>query len=562
MKNASTRDVVRTLVRLTDLPTWLGMGALMAAAFASASLTALWPVLLSEACQKIGFMAEDALRCIVLFALVFIGGEALSRARAMLVETMVARLEYRVRMESTRKMFRLPVSYYEGMLSGGLTARMNYSISGFSQLMKIIANDVLPALFTAGMILHRTLANAPVEMTVIMVGYLLVSVIISFFQIRSQNGIRERILRMRSDLDGALCQSIVNIELIRSMDADLYEQQRLAPAVEGVCKSETSHHIVMGSFDLAKKLTQAMTFCLLLGSCYAMTRAGLLEGAMTLTVLLLFQQLVAPTESVYRCMDELVSSGVKARTLAEIFLSTEDPHYAGTAKPERTGDILSVTGCTIQAPLSQETISTPPDFTVHESEIIALCGPAGCGKTSVLRGMKGYFPYTGSLKLCGNEVDTYSVSMLSDTIFYVPQTALFFQGTVRDNLLFGARSALSDEQLYNALRRAQLLHQLEQLTESPLDYMVLEGGKNLSAGQRQRLALARVFLHRFRLLILDESTANIDLSTMKLALNEVEAYARSQHAAIIYISHEPEVVARCQRSVHLTPMDAGGLKAA
>ena len=562
MKTASTRDVIRTLARLTDPLTWLGMGALMAAAFASASLTALWPVLLSEACQKIGLMAEDALHSIVLFALVFVGGEALSRARAMLVETMVARLECRVRMLSTRKMLRLPVGYYEGTLSGGLTARMNYSISGFSQLMKIVSNDVLPALFTAGMILWRTLTAAPVEMTAIMVGYLVVSVIVSAFQIRSQNGIRERIIRMRSDLDGALCQSIVNIELIRSMDADLYEQQRLAPAVEGVRKAETAHHLVMGSFDLAKKVVQAVTFCLLLACCYVMTRAGHLEGAMTLTVLLLFQQLVAPTESVYRCMDELVSSGVKARTLAEIFLSEEDAHYAGTTQPERTGDILAVRDCAIQAPLGQHTISAPPDFTVHEKEVVALCGPAGCGKTSVLRGMKGYFPYTGSLKLCGSEVDTYAVSTLADTIFYVPQTALFFQGTVRENLLYGTRSTPTDEQLLSALSRAQLLDQLEQLCAFPLDYMVLEGGKNLSAGQRQRLALARVFLHRFRLLILDESTANIDLSTMKRALDEVEAYARDQRAAIIYISHEPEVVARCQRSVHLTPMGAGGLMAA
>lgn len=89
-----------------------------------------------------------------------------------------------------------------------------------------------------------------------MMGYLIITVMVSVFQIRSQNGIREDIIAQKNGLDGQICQSISNLELIRSMDAGEYEIDRLKPSILKISSTEKKHHRYMGTFDCVKQFCE------------------------------------------------------------------------------------------------------------------------------------------------------------------------------------------------------------------------------------------------------------------------------------------------------------------
>lgn len=183
---------------------------------------------------------------------------------------------------------------------------------------------------------------------------------------------------------------------------------------------------------------------------------------------------------------------------------------------------------------------------------VALQGATGCGKTTMIRAIKRFYPTSqGHISLFGKPLELYSQRELADLICYVPQSTFFFAGTIRDNLTYSMDDCeVTDAQLLEALTKSCLLDELLQTMEHPEDVLnihVAEGAKNFSGGQRQRLALARAFLKVPRLYLLDESTANLDAATTDRVLSNIEKHASENHAGIVYISHDKHVVKRCDR---------------
>ena len=142
----------------------------------------------------------------------------------------------------------MPVAYCTGRLSAERTAQLNQGVAGLSQLIKIMCNDVFATVLTAICTLAQVLLNAHWIMCFIMMLYLISTVTISFFQIRSQNGIREKIVGQKTALDGHISESISNLELIRGMNAETYERQRLYPSILQVSRTEKEHHCYMGRY--------------------------------------------------------------------------------------------------------------------------------------------------------------------------------------------------------------------------------------------------------------------------------------------------------------------------
>ncbi len=155
---------------------------------------------------------------------------------------------------------------------------------------------------------------------------------------------------------------------------------------------------------------------------------------------------------------------------------------------------------------------TDIDFKVKKGETIGIIGGTGSGKSSLVNMIPRFYDATkGQVRIDGKDVREYSMEELRQKIGVVLQKAVLFQGTIRENLLWGKTDA-TEEELNRALETAQAKEFVDQ-KEGRLDAMVAQAGKNLSGGQRQRLTIARALVGNPEILILDDSSSALDYAT-------------------------------------------------
>ena len=155
---------------------------------------------------------------------------------------------------------------------------------------------------------------------------------------------------------------------------------------------------------------------------------------------------------------------------------------------------------------------TDIDFIVKKGQTIGIIGGTGSGKTSVVNLIPRFYDATkGTVSIKGKDVKAYDMNELRKMIGIVPQKAVLFHGTIRENLLWGNEKA-TDADLEQAIEISQSKEFLD-TREGRLDYMVAQGGKNLSGGQKQRLTIARAIVRKPEILILDDSASALDFAT-------------------------------------------------
>ncbi|MBO5177090.1 MAG: ABC transporter ATP-binding protein [Lachnospiraceae bacterium] len=149
---------------------------------------------------------------------------------------------------------------------------------------------------------------------------------------------------------------------------------------------------------------------------------------------------------------------------------------------------------------------------IKKGETVGVIGGTGSGKSSLVQLIPRFYDATaGRVLVDGKDVKTYEPEVLRDKIGMVPQKAVLFRGTIRDNIRWGKEDA-SDEEIRAALQAAQALDFVED-KNGKLDFEVAQGGKNLSGGQKQRLTIARALVMQPEILILDDSASALDYAT-------------------------------------------------
>ncbi len=187
-------------------------------------------------------------------------------------------------------------------------------------------------------------------------------------------------------------------------------------------------------------------------------------------------------------------------------------------------------------------------FTVLRGEKIGIIGGTGSGKTSLINLIPRFYDVSkGTVMIDGRNICDYSLEALRERIGVVPQKAVLFHGTIRDNLKWG-RSDATDEQIFEALETAQAKEIVEG-KENGLGYMVAQGGKNFSGGQKQRLTIARALVRKPDILILDDSASALDYLTDK-KLREAIAQMPSAPTTFI-VSQRASAVMGCDKIIVL-----------
>lgn len=184
---------------------------------------------------------------------------------------------------------------------------------------------------------------------------------------------------------------------------------------------------------------------------------------------------------------------------------------------------------------------------VSHGERIGLIGASGAGKSTIMKLiMRWYRAQSGQVEINGKPVVDYSLEQLRNQISYVPQTAQIFNTTIRENLTLRDDN-IDDEKIWQVLNWLDLKSTIEQLPDK-LDTRISSAEPVLSAGEVQRLELARALVHESSLLILDEPTSNLDVINEALILRTVKTYYRG---TVVVVTHRYSTLAICDRVLEL-----------
>ncbi|STD22452.1 ABC transporter ATP-binding protein [Enterococcus mundtii] len=194
------------------------------------------------------------------------------------------------------------------------------------------------------------------------------------------------------------------------------------------------------------------------------------------------------------------------------------------------------------------------NFTLKRQTVLGIIGPTGSGKTTLTQLIPRFYDVSeGSVLFDEQDVRDWSLDTLRSQISQVPQTAVLFTGTIRENLQWGKPDA-TDAECWEALAIAQAEDFVRQLPKG-LDTRVMENGKNFSGGQKQRLTIARALIAKPALLILDDSLSALDYQT---DLNLRQALQTSLNTTVIIISQR---IRSIQQAEHILVMDQGKIVA-
>jgi ATP-binding cassette, subfamily B, multidrug efflux pump len=233
--------------------------------------------------------------------------------------------------------------------------------------------------------------------------------------------------------------------------------------------------------------------------------------------------------SVFSIFSFIITSFSRARASAdriEAVLHTEVDLRDGEAAEEKnkvTGGEITFDNVSFRYPGTREKVLKDLSFHIEEGETVSVLGATGSGKSTLFQLIPRLYDMTeGDILIDGHPMGTITLDNLRKSIGYVPQEAVLFSGSIRENLLWGKEEA-SEEDMVRAAKDAQIHETIKNLTlgyDTPLG----QKGVNLSGGQKQRLSIARALIRNPKILLLDDSTSALDLTTESKLLEAIRTY--------------------------------------
>jgi ATP-binding cassette subfamily B protein len=442
------------------------------------------------------------------------------------------RLLFGLRVRIFSHLQRLALDFYEREMAGRIMTRMTTDVESLSQLLQTGLVNALVNLFSfVGVGIALIVMDARLSVVTFAVLPPLLAGTWWFRQRsrRAYDQARERIAvvnaNFQENLSGvrvaqAYVQEGRNEQTFRQVSGD-YLGTRVG-----------AQRLVAIYFPFVLLLSDVATALVLGAGAYLVGHHNLSAGVL-IAFLLYLDQLFSPIQQLSQTFDQWQqarASMVKISELMRIPVSTPEADHA--IHPGRLEGSVRFESVRFGYQGSRVEALRGVDLDIDPGETVALVGETGAGKSTVVKLLARFYDVTGGrILIDGLPLPELDLAAYRAQLGYVPQEPFLFSGTIRDNIAYGRPSA-SDAEVETAAR-AVGAHELVVSLPGGYDYLVSERGRALSAGQRQLIALARARLVDPAILVLDEATSNLDLSTEARVARAMARVARGRTTLLI-----------------------------
>lgn len=456
-----------------------------------------------------------------------------------------------IRQELFAKLLAMPPGFFTERRTGELTSRLTTDIGLLQGVMSNqLAEFARQVLALVGSIVILTWMQPRLVLTaLVVVPFVVFSAILFGRRLRRiSTGVQDKVASATALAEEAFSQ----VRTVQSFVQEPEERRRYTDRLADVVRAAVRRAHVRGVFFGVITFTTFSGIVVVLWEGGRLVLDGDLTAGALVTFLLYTVTIAAAVGALANFFSTFQESMGAARRVFEILESSSpiaDPAQP-TALPRPVQGRVSFEGVSFRYhdDPDQPWILHDIRIDVHPGEVVALVGPSGAGKTTLVSLIPRFWDVTGgSLRLDGLDIRELRLADLRGAIGIVPQEPALFSGTVRENIAY-ARPTAPLEEVERAARAAHA-HEFVSLFPAGYDTVVGERGVKLSGGQRQRIAIARAILKDPRILILDEATSSLDSESERLIEDALEKLLVGRTTFII--AHRLSTVRRADRLVVL-----------
>jgi ATP-binding cassette subfamily B protein len=460
------------------------------------------------------------------------------------------RVLYALRVKIFAHLQRLGLDYYERHLTGAVMTRMTTDVDALSTFLQTGLVTAVVSLFTFGGILLALLV-IDVQLALVVFAALPPLVVGTFFfrrkSVKAYELARERVSVVNADLQ----ESVAGLRMVQAFRREQHGSRRFAARSHAYRTARVrGQWLVSVYFPFVQLLAALATAAVLVVGAGRVGEGSLTAGALV-AYLLYIELFFAPVQQLSQVFDGYQQASVSLGRIQQLLReptttpAAPDPREVTALRGALTFEDVHFRYVTADG--EAEALSGV-DLTIPAGQTVAFVGETGAGKSTLVKLVARFYdPTTGAVRVDGADLRELDLAGYRHRLGVVPQEPYLFPGTVRDAIAYG-RSDATDAEV-EAAARAVGAHDM--IAGLPGGYLhpVSERGRNLSAGQRQLIALARAELVDPDVLLLDEATAALDLATEGLVNQATDRLARRRTTLVV--AHRLSTAARADRVVVL-----------